>query len=276
MKRLCLLVLAVSASVGAFAQFNIKNLTYGVKIGAGASNMELSVKEASPVLKTGMNISAYAGGVLNYAFTPTWGIQTELTYNFGGTRIGMNLGDFADNLVPGGNYSQGDIDTVIKRLPSCPGLSIMQHSASLPIMITYQANKNVSLMAGVSFNYMFTTKLSYNSDLEKFYSMSQGMDIADAQEELKQMKTGIDDLLKDNLNKFTLGVNLGAEYKFTAGLLQNFFVDARYSCSVTNAMATKLDMNSVNPGETYDVPANEGITPFLRYSNIQFGIGYRF
>lgn len=275
MKKLCLLVLAVSATIGAFAQSNFKHLSYGVKAGVGASNMELSVKELSLGLKTGLNMSAYAGGVINYDFSSTWGVQAELTYNYGGTRIGASVEDFADNLTPGGNYSQGTIDTILKRLPSYPGLSVMQHSASLPIMITYHANPNVSLMAGVSLNWLFTTQMSYNSDLKKFIAMNDGITEDQAAQQLDQLTTAGEDLLKDNLNKFTLGMNLGAEYKFTAGMFQNFFVDARYSCSLTNALKTKWDMSSQGGG-TVDMPGTEGVTPFLRYSNIQLGIGYRF
>lgn len=275
MKRLCLLVLAVSATIGASAQSHFKHFSYGVKVGAGASNMELSVKEASPALKLGLNMSAYAGGVINYAFSPTWGLQAEFTYNYGGTRLGVSLGDVADNLAGGGNYSQGQIDTMLNRFPSCPGVSIMQHSASLPLLVTYQANKNVSLMAGLTFNYLFTTKTSYNSDLEKFVAMYDDTDIATARQNLDQLTSQVDDFLEDNLNKFTLGMSLGAEYKFTQGMFQNFFIDARYSCSLTNAIATKLDM-SASSGGTMDVPGTNGVSPFLRYSNMQLGIGYRF
>lgn len=132
------------------------------------------------------------------------------------------------------------------------------------------------MQAGLSLNYAFTTKLSYNSDFEKFLVSAEMVSAEEAPQVLDQMVEMGEDLLSDNLNKFTLGFVLGAEYKFTCGALKNFFVDARYGCSLTNAMKTTLDLNATNPGATYNMPASDGLTPFLRFSNVQVGIGYRF
>ena len=279
MKKMFLAVMALSLALGASAQANHSPFRYGVRAGIGASNMALSVKEASPVMKFGNAVSAQAGGVFNYAFNSTWGLQAELTYNYSGAGLSACLKDIKSNLdTAASGISQGELDTVFGRFPDEAGVRITQHSISLPIMVTYSANENLSLMAGVSLNYVFSTKMSlFGAD--KFVQAMNGgdTDLASIRDELNQIESIGNDLLKDNMTKFLVGLNLGVEYKFTKGMLENFFVDARYSVTLNNAMAKKIDRTSIDPNmPDIDIPASMGVNPFLRASNLQIGFGYRF
>lgn len=279
MKKMFLAVMALSLALGASAQANHSPFRYGVRAGIGVSNMALSVKEASPVMKLGNAVSAQAGGVFNYAFNSTWGLQAELTYNYTGARLCANLKDFKSNLdTAASGISQGELDTVIGRFPDKAGIRITQHSISLPIMLTYSANENLSLMAGVSLNYVFSTKMQFFGADKFMQAMSGGEgDLAAFREELDQIESIGNDLMKDNMTKFLVGLNLGIEYKFTKGMLQNFFVDARYSVTLNNAMSKEIDRTSIDSNmPDMDIPASLGVSPFLRASNLQIGFGYRF
>ncbi len=87
------------------------------------------------------------------------------------------------------------------------------------------------------------------------------------------IETYAEDVLKDNLKSFDMGLVLGIEYQFN----NRIFVEARYTTSFFNQLTSKLDISSVEAESTkMDWKDELGIRPSVRYSSLQIGIGYRF
>ena len=262
MKRILLVVAAMAATATINAQ-----TTWGVKAGVDVSTYNISVEDLSASVNPGYKTGFYVGAVNNIWFGDSaFGLQTELLYNYHGTRLGVGK-DLVGLIANGMGADPSDPDYIPGQKISA---SINMHTLRLPIMFKFQPTEGLSIMAGPYVSLRVGTGVRLNDNLDN---------MVDAMQAPFDIKDLAKDVVKDNIKKFDVGAALGVEYEFDCGA----FIDFRYNISFLNSLKKKIDISSVDKAmggegnvDKIDVKAMTGIQPTVRYSAIQVGLGYRF
>lgn len=255
------LAVASIAMLGLHAQ---PAMEWGVKAGVGLNNYRISAEGVSAKANPGTKMGFFVGGVNNFWFNDKFGLQTELMYDFNGTRISAN-GDISTLLVNNAitHKDPGEDGYVtVDRLSA----SINFHSLRLPIMVKFRPAEGLSVMAGPYVSFRMATGVHLNGNAEDLINkMGKGLTADKAKDYAK-------DLIKDNIKKFDVGAAMGVEYAFKSGL----FIDLHYNISLMNSLKKDIDASSVGGPSSINVKKNTGVQPTVRYSALQLGVGFRF
>ena len=270
MKKLFLLLAFAATTASLSAQHS-----WGVKAGAEVSTLKISAEGLSAKANPGNKAGFYVGGVSNLVLNKNFDLQTELMYSYGGTRLAAS-GDFLAGLVNTGNDPSDPDYTVLDKM----SVAINTHTLRLPILIHFHPSQKLSILAGPYVSVRVGTGVCYNNHVKDALNAS----LAETGISADDLKDVAKDLVNDNLKKFDVGASLGVEYAFDCGL----FIDARYNFSFLNSLKKKLDPTAINDFANrldpdaganlpeYDVKAETGVQPTVRYSALQVGVGFRF
>ena len=275
MKRILLVLAVVSSAMMADAQ----ECTWGIKGGIDMTFYKLGVEDVSLKINSGNKTGFYLGVVNNFKFAEQWGVQTELLYNYAGAKIGMGE-DFINAMNASQDPAAESVNTGDMKI------SYNTHTLRLPILAKFQPVGGLSVLAGPYFAFRMGGKLKPNDNVEAL--IKGAMEENSLPEAIKydDIKDVCSDLMADNLKKFDVGATLGIEYAFKNGL----FIDAHYNISFINKLKKDLDysafadyvngfegMEGTISGETsVKMKDTLGVQPKIRYSSVQFGIGFRF
>ena len=268
MKKLLLSLLAFVSVVAVQAQPK-----FGVKAGVDLSTFKIGAKGLSAKINPGVKPGFYVGGTVNFDLNELFGLQTELLYSYGGLRASVSKDLLSMVFMLMGVEDMQAVDMAG---------SINTHTLRIPVLVKFQPTDGLSILAGPYISYRVGLGVRYNSDMKSFLNSvlgGKGGNIdADA------TRTLVKDLAKDNLRKFDVGATLGVEYAFSWGL----FIEARYNFSFLNSLKKDSDPAGINkffalqgmPEDEYYPTINLkdrfGFQPFMRYSALQIGVGYRF
>ena len=272
-KLLALVVLLSTMAV------NAQECTWGIKGGVDITSHKWGLEDVSLKINPGNKVGFYLGVVNNLKLGEQWGVQTELLYNYAGAKFGMGE-DFINAMNASQDPDAEPVNTGDMKI------SYNTHTLRLPILAKFQAVGGLSVLAGPYFAFRMGGKLKPNDNVETL--IKGAMEENSLSETIKydDIKDVCSDLMGDNLKKFDVGATLGIEYAFKNGL----FIDARYNISFINKLKKDLDysafadyvngfegMEGTISGET-SVKMKDalGVQPKIRYSSIQFGIGFRF
>lgn len=233
MKKILFVLLVLTMSTTAFAQSS-----WGIKAGAGLSNVSLHIKDLSAGAMLGHRVGYYVGATNNIRLSNHFDLQTELLYASEGTKfsMGSSLGLSADK----------------------QSASISMGNLKLPVMIKLKTSSRFNVMVGpyLSYRVALGVKSSLSLPDPNFPDLN-GM---------------AKELLNANLKKFDAGFTFGAEYVFK----NNLFVDLRYNVGLINILKNDLDLSHLGFPGTIPVKDMLGVEPRIRNCALQFGIGYRF
>ena len=272
-KLLALVVLLSTMAV------NAQECTWGIKGGVDITSYKWVLEDVSLKINPGNKAGFYLGVVNNLKLGEQWGVQTELLYNYAGAKFSMGE-DFINAMNASQDPDAEPVNTGDMKI------SYNTHTLRLPILAKFQPVGGLSVLAGPYFAFRMGGKLKPNDNVETL--IKGAMEENSLSETIKydDIKDVCSDLMGDNLKKFDVGATLGIEYAFKNGL----FIDARYNISFINKLKKDLDysafadyvnglegMEGTISGET-SVKMKDalGVQPKIRYSSIQFGIGFRF
>lgn len=267
-----LLLLIVSITIVGNAQVPMK---WGIKVGGLSSNTNVSMKDFSPSISMGSRIGFYLGVVNNVSLSKSFDLQTELMYTNEGSKFSVGKGLISRYFEVVRDYNEDENDDdfdyseqIDKYAKKDLSVTISSSYIKMPILLKYKTIEGLSVMAGPYFAYRIGLNLS-SQNLENLMADEDKVNF-------NIIKSLAEDVIKDNTRKLDIGISLGAEYS-----LQNLFFDVRYNYSLTNSIASKIDLSSI--GTEYFTENEEDIEvmkkiiePRIRHHSLQLGIGYRF
>jgi opacity protein-like surface antigen len=236
MKKL-FLGLAVAASAMTFAQETqttvntnpVKKETQPIRFGIKAGGNSAYFSEQKLSLNN-QKIGFHAGVLVNIPLSQKFSLQPEVLYNQLGAR----------NVISSTDVTPGNTNIKTKS-----EYKTTMNYISVPLMVQMRATEKFYIEAGPEFSYFINGKNSGESSVETTVG---GVTTT-------QTVSNSEDLNKDNINKFNLGLGLGLGYDIT----QNIGINARYINSLT-------DMRNQKP---------EGTEP-LNHRAFQLGLNYKF
>ena len=225
-------------------------------------------------------LAVVSSAVMADAQECTWGIKGGIDM----TSYKLGVEDVSLKIINAMNASQDPAAEPVNT--GDMKISYNTHTLRLPILAKFQPVGGLSVLAGPYFAFRMGGKLKPNDNVEAL--IKGAMEENNLPEAIKydDIKNVCSDLMGDNLKKFDVGATLGIEYAFKNGL----FIDARYNISFINKLKKDLDysafadyvngfegMEGTISGET-SVKMKDalGVQPKIRYSSVQFGIGFRF
>lgn len=235
MKKL-FLGLAVTAGMMTFAQ-ETKTVTpdpikkekqpirFGIKAGGNSayfSDQQLSLNN--------QKVGFHAGVLVNIPLSQKFSLQPEVLYNQLGARSVI---------------SSTDVTTGATNVKTKSEYKTTMNYISVPLMVQMRPTERFYVEAGPEFSYFINGKNSGDSTIS---TTTAGITTT-------QSVSNSQDIEKDNINKFNLGLGLGLGYDIT----QNLGINARYINSLT-------DMRNQKP---------EG-TEALNHRAFQLGLNYKF
>ncbi len=145
MKKLFLTLTAVCAF--ALASFG-QGASFGLKAGINIANQKYEVGsfDLSPDALIGFHIGGYA----TIMFSETFGIQPELLYSTGGSKMDM--------------FGYGESTTKVSYI-------------SIPVMFRYQPIEILNIHAGPQFGFLASAKAEYDGESEDIKDQMKGLDL---------------------------------------------------------------------------------------------------
>lgn len=198
---------------------------FGIKAGGNSSyfsTQQLNIKNQ----KLGFN----AGVFVNIPLSKDFALQPEVLYNQIGAKSVLNSTDL--ETATGSIKTQTDYSTTMSYI-------------SVPVMLQMRPSKNFYVEAGPEFSYFINGQ---NKGTNTVTTTSGTVTTT-------QVSSTSQDINKDDVNKFNLGLGLGLGYNFTPHL----GINARYINSLT-------DMRNHKP---------EGTDP-VNHRVFQLGLSYKF
>lgn len=203
-----------------------ENVTFGVKAGGNSSyfsTQKLSAKNQ----KLGFN----AGVFVNIPLSQKFALQPEVIYNQLGAKSVL---------------ASSEVSTGATTVKTETDFSTTMNYVSVPLMLQMKPSKNFYIEAGPEFSYFVNGKNKGETTIKTTTTGSPSTSIVSSNEQ---------DIDKDAVNKFNLGLGLGLGYYFTP----NLGINARYINSLT-------DMRNQKP---------EGTDP-QNHRVFQLGLNYKF
>ncbi|WP_407404659.1 porin family protein [Chryseobacterium sp.] len=203
-----------------------ENITFGIKAGGNSSyfsTQQLSAKNQ----KLGFN----AGVFVNIPLSQKFAIQPEVVYNqFGAKSV----------------LSSSEVTTGATTVNTQTDFSTTMNYISVPLMLHMKPAKNFYIEAGPEFSYYLNGKNKGETTVKTTTTGSPATSVVSSTEQ---------DINKDAVNKFNLGLGLGLGYYF----VPNLGINVRYINSLT-------DMRNQKP---------EGTDP-QNHRVFQLGLNYKF
>ena len=202
MKKL-ILGMAVAVSSLAFAQqtpASSSPVKFGIK--AGMNVASISKDEGLEDQKS--KIGFYGGGFANIPIASSFSIQPELMYSGLGSKVTSN--ELVGNETNGIRYKDS--------------YSTNLHYLTVPVMFQYNFVPNFYVEAGPEFGFMLSGKNKVDATTTTYVN-GTATTVSQSYSE---------DIDKDHLNTFNVGIGLGAGYYFT----DNIGVTARYVAGLTD------------------------------------------
>ncbi|CEJ69414.1 hypothetical protein BN1195_01712 [Chryseobacterium oranimense G311] len=200
-------------------------IRFGIKAGGNSSyfsEQKLSLNN--------QKIGFHAGVLVNIPLSQKFSLQPEVLYNQLGAR----------NVISSTDITTGDTNIKTKS-----DYKTTMNYISVPLMVQMRPTERFYVEAGPEFSYFINGKNSGNSTIS---TTTGGVTTT-------QSVTNSEDINKDDINKFNLGLGLGLGYDIT----DNIGINARYINSLT-------DMRNHKP---------EGTEP-LNHRTFQLGLNYKF
>ncbi|MGG5207581.1 porin family protein [Chryseobacterium sp. MIQD13] len=200
-------------------------IRFGIKAGGNSSyfsEQKLSLNN--------QKIGFHAGVLVNIPLSQKFSLQPEVLYN--------QLG--AKSVISSTDVTTGDTNIKTKS-----DYKTTMNYISVPLMVQMRPTEKFYIEAGPEFSYFINGKNSGNSTIS---TTTGGVTTT-------QSVSNSEDINKDTVNKFNLGLGLGLGYDIT----QNIGINARYINSLT-------DMRNQKP---------EGTEP-LNHRAFQLGLNYKF
>ncbi|KFF12057.1 hypothetical protein IW15_10770 [Chryseobacterium soli] len=200
-------------------------IRFGIKGGGNAASFnsqELSLNN--------QKIGFHAGVFVNIPLSEKFSVQPEVLYNQLGARSVL---------------SSTDVTTGATNVKTKNEDKITMNYVSVPLMLQMRPTRNFYIEAGPEFSYFLDGKTKGDRTVS---TTTAGVTTT-------QTASHSEDLNKDDVNKFNLGLGLGLGYDFTPHL----GINARYVNSLT-------DMRNSKP---------EGTDP-LNHRVFQLGLNYKF
>lgn len=263
--------------------------TFGVRAGFNYSTFNVSVENLSVNANPGYKPGFYLGYVGEIGLGGKFGLQYELNYVNGGTKVWAKE-DFLKDVVEADDWS------------GVAGGKYTTHNITVPFMLKYNSD-NLSFMVGPYVSYNVAGKVSLNkntdSNIKDMIEQNIREDYTDprsdeANEEVAEALGYYDSMLKyaskvvnSNILKLDVGLACGVEYKFA----NNMFIEARYNIGLMNFLKDEVslpypDDERINGSATQSeweadmspiVLKDElGVNPTLKNQFVQVGIGFRF
>lgn len=180
----------------------MKKLFLGIALVAGVFAFAQKTSPITFGAKAGLNVSS---------------LSKDESLDDQKSKIGFNAGAFANipiassfSIQPEILYSQYGEKSEFKALGNKFSASTKLDYITVPVMLQYNVIPNLYLEAGPEFGFMVSAKSKLKNETNGQSSTS--------------------DNFKDDLNKFNVGIGLGAGYYFTP----NFGITARYIAGVTD------------------------------------------
>ena len=263
-------------------------LAFASMVSAQKSDFGLKGGLNTSFIKGDMGAGIYLGGVARFKINEKFSFQPELLYAY-------NNGNY--NTSGKGvmqTYLNAPYNVAIDAISYNYSYQhqISYHSLSVPLMLAYQINKKLSVLAGLQLNVILSNKNITKMVLSNMIT-NDGLVIegasGTAQFSFEDKKINIKDRTSSSMmdadfkpKTISLGLNLGAAYDVNP----NFFLEGRLSIGLTNfvdnanVLATSYNQNVVIPNQPV---ANTTVTLDknsrnigLSNTNLQLGVGYRF
>lgn len=200
-------------------------IRFGIKAGGNAASFndqDLSLNN--------QKIGFHAGVLVNIPISEKFSVQPEVLYNQLGSRSVL---------------SSTDVTTGATNVKTKNEDKLTMNYISVPLMLQMRATRNFYIEAGPEFSYFLNGKTTGDRTITTTTGNTT----------TTQSTSHSEDVNKDSVNKFNLGLGLGLGYDFTP----NIGINARYVNSLT-------DMRTSKP---------EGTDP-LNHRVFQLGLNYKF
>lgn len=218
MKKL-VLGLAVTASTLAFAQTTTpmkssssSDVKFGIKAGMNVSSFSKDASLDDQKSKIGFNAGIFASIPVAESFS----IQPEVLYTQYGDKAVYN------NVIDANNSVKRSYTTDLGYI-------------AVPVMFQYKFVPNFYVEAGPEFGFNIVAKEKFDQTTVALGSTST--------------TSGTDDINKDDLNTFNVGIGLGAGYYFT----DNIGLTARYVAGVTDVAKDRPNGSDAVRNNTFQV-----------------------
>lgn len=202
----------------------MKKLILGMAIAAGSLTFaqQAPAKSSSPItfgVKAGMNVASVtkqdgldnkakigfnAGGFANIPIASSFSIQPEIMYSGLGSKVTSN--ELTGDTTNGIRYEDSS--------------SLNLNYLTIPVMFQYNLIPNLYVEAGPEFGFMLSGKAKGDQTVTT-YTGGSATSVSQSYSE---------DIDKDHMNTFNVGIGLGAGYYFTP----NIGITARYVAGVTD------------------------------------------
>ena len=282
------LFLSLAVIISCVTMVNAQS-SFGIRAGFNYSTFNVSVENVSVNANPGYKPGFYLGYVGEIGLGGNFGLQYELNYVNGGTKVWAKeefLKDVAEvddwSGIAAGKYTT--------------------HNINVPFMLKYSSDK-LGFMVGPYVSYNVGGKVALNKNTDSYAKKMIEQDVREeytdqhseeANESVAEALGYYDSIIKyaskvvnSNILKLDVGLACGVEYKFA----NNMFIEARYNLGLMNFLKDEIslpypDDERLNGSETQSeweadnspiVLKDEiGVNPTLKNQFVQVGIGFRF
>lgn len=228
-----------------------QKINFSFKAGAVFTNMHITIKDMPISLNFTSRLNPSVGLSANYPLNKNFSLQSEICYVLYSSDMsfGYTINADKDDISKGTVY---------------PSINVNFPTFYLPLMLKYNANKNLALYAGIYTLRRGDIKVKLNS----IAAQAINDNFIKQQISAGTVENVVENQLESNMYKWNGGLLAGLQYS----LGKHFFADLRVQRSCIS-MAKNMNLRTII-SNYIDIPQGLNLKPQMYLSSIELSLNY--